>query len=260
MSQDVHMIDELLLNEVSIVDNPANEDARVLLLKSASTDQELEDKDIFVDEKAKGVDNSNQRGYKGKAMLDRIDMDRVQHLKENPSDASEDEISFLSGAVLGLHEQEQSEKAGDGMSEVEDMKKFDQELEKRDREIELLKFHVKKADALARVRKDFNAVPGSEDDVSGLLVEADSLSEASRDTLNKVLSILQEAMVEKSQAASAESIQEAGSGQEMSPQERFDALVKAYQEKQGVSKSDAIVAVGATPEGYALYNKISKRG
>ena len=226
---DLTILDDLELVELSIVDTPANPEAQVVVAKRHDN-QEVEMTDNPVDnpkvEELEALKSENE--FLRKSLIDNgyvIKSDTVE--KKAPEEAVEiDGETIVKSAVPEVVWKKM--KADAEALEAARVEKADVELTKR-AEKELPNFAITEAKELVKAFSE-NA------EVMTALKAADA--------------VFAEAQEEVGKAAP----------QEVDAQAEYDALVAKYKDEHKVSHTEAYAAVRKTTEGEALLKEITKKG
>lgn len=287
MPQNKYSLDKLRLDEISLVDNPANEQARVVLHKRKD-DNMPGDKPMTDAEKAK------MKEYTDKGMSEKDATAEVFRTMrkdagdpgptDNPEETNTMDVKELEAKLAGLESQVQTlskaatdhgltiAKADDGTitvtkaAEPEYVEFAGERVAKSALPEPVLKALTEQAAKIAKMEAEADAeklakraetelpnLAGTVAEKAAVLKAVDALPEADRASAMKVL--------KAADAATSAMFKEVGkaAGSEDNPaQSELDTLVSKFAEDKGVSKEQAFSEVTKSGKGRELYATIRK--
>jgi len=254
------MLENLMLEEVSLVDKGASIGAHVTLFKRDSKGENMSDRDKMIQEYM-------DKGYSKEDATKMCD----EKMKKGDDPVENEEFETLKSDHEKLKgENERLRKAlldeGYVISKEDITKKAPEEF------IEYEGEKINKADIPAPILKKLEEAEAREADAKLEKRAEESLPNFNKDAAKKLLSLVEKsddvdilmealAAADKAFEGVMEEYGKADVNGDMSdPQDKLDALVKSYMEVNEVKKATAYAAVAKTDEGKALVNEIYKKG
>ncbi|MDG1315601.1 MAG: hypothetical protein P8P29_08785 [Flavobacteriaceae bacterium] len=257
-----NLLKNLHLEELSLVDRPANAQAMVSLFKRDNSEEEVTKMTEEMEAKVKAY--MEEKGCGRSEAMKSFGYDEAEKAEEAPAEEVEVEETAKAEEVNPLEAEVEALKA-----EIEELNKS-ASLEKADDKIEVSGEMVSKSDIPAPVLKALEAAAIEKADIALTKRAEEALPHfdlAVAKSLVEKFSESEEIMVALKAADSAfeASMQEFGKsdvdGEFASSQDKLDALVKSYMDDNQLKKSGyfkAYAEVAKTDEGKSLINKTYK--
>ena len=257
-----NLLKNLHLEELSLVDRPANAQAMVSLFKRDNSEEEVTKMTEEMEAKVKAY--MEEKGCGRSEAMKSFGYDEAEKAEETPAEEVEVEETAKAEEVNPLEAEVEALKA-----EIEELNKS-ASLEKADDMLEVSGEMVSKSDIPAPVLKALEAAAIEKADIALTKRAEEALPHfdlAVAKSLVEKFSDSEEIMVALKAADSAfeASMQEFGKsdvdGEFASSQDKLDALVKSYMDDNQLKKSEyakAYAQVAKTDEGKSLINKTYK--
>ena len=257
-----NLLKNLHLEELSLVDRPANAQAMVSLFKRDNSEEEVTKMTEEMEAKVKAY--MEEKGCGRSEAMKSFGYDEAEKAEETPAEEVEVEETAKAEEVNPLEAEVEALKA-----EIEELNKS-ASLEKADDMLEVSGEMVSKSDIPAPVLKALESAAIEKADIALTKRAEEALPHfdlAVAKSLVEKFSDSEEIMVALKAADSAfeASMQEFGKsdvdGEFASSQDKLDALVKSYMDDNQLKKSEYLKAyaqVAKTDEGKSLINKTYK--
>ena len=257
-----NLLKNLHLEELSLVDRPANAQAMVSLFKRDNSEEEVTKMTEEMEAKVKAY--MEEKGCGRSEAMKSFGYDEAEKAEETPAEEVEVEETAKAEEVNPLEAEVEALKA-----EIEELNKS-ASLEKADDMLEVSGEMVSKSDIPAPVLKALESAAIEKADIALTKRAEEALPHfdlAVAKSLVEKFSDSEEIMVALKAADSAfeASMQEFGKsdvdGEFASSQDKLDALVKSYMDDNQLKKSEyakAYAQVAKTDEGKSLINKTYK--
>lgn len=256
----MYNLSDIVLEEISLVDRPANPEATVVLYKRHDKDSTMSDFEKMSDDMKAKLKPYMDKGMSEDEAMKAYNQDKMKKMEES--------LEMLKAAIIkegyaitaeGIEKSDPVETVDlDGetiaKSDVPDV--VWNELKKREDEIIELRKAQEAEDLRKRADNDLPNLKGTSDERGALLKAVDDIED--EEVRKSVLSNLKAA--DAACAGAFEEVGKAASEDDYSdPEQKLEKMAKAYSEEKGVGFYVAYDAVTKTDEGKALVKAIYKK-